>query len=224
MELEKIKVKDIVPADYNPRKISDDELNKLEKSIDEFGFVDPIIINLKNNRIVGGHQRFKIIQKDGVEELNLLRLGNVGWAFVDTDLHIKDGNYEKALNVALNKISGEWDSIKLDTILNDLAFDGFDVSLTGFDVDLDSFEDLSNEDDDLYDFLDEENLTTENTETLKYDTGDSRSSLPVLYFPLRNYIKLSYDEYDAIMEVYNKYVEDNGSDKGFATYLIAGRV
>ena len=224
MELEKIKVKDIVPADYNPRKISDDELNKLEKSIDEFGFVDPIIINLKNNRIVGGHQRFKIIQKDGVEELNLLRLGNVGWAFVDTDLHIKDGNYEKALNVALNKISGEWDSIKLDTILNDLAFDGFDVSLTGFDVDLDSFEDLSNEDDDLYDFLDEENLTTENTETLEYDTGDSRSSLPVLYFPLRNYIKLSYDEYDAIMEVYNKYVEDNGSDKGFATYLIAGRV
>ena len=90
MELEKIKVEDIVPAEYNPRKISDDELGKLEKSIDEFGFVDPIIINLKNNRIVGGHQRFKIIKKENIKELNLLRLGNVGWAFVDTDLKIKN--------------------------------------------------------------------------------------------------------------------------------------
>ena len=82
MDLQKIKVEDIVPADYNPRKISDDELGRLETSIKEFGFVDPIIINLKNNRIVGGHQRFKIIQKKGIDELNLLRLGNVGWAFV----------------------------------------------------------------------------------------------------------------------------------------------
>lgn len=225
MELEKIKVEDIVPAEYNPRKISDDELGKLEKSINEFGFVDPIIINLKNNRIVGGHQRFKIIKKENIKELNLLRLGNVGWAFVDTDLKIKDGNYERALNIALNKISGEWDNVKLDNILNDLAFDGFDVTLTGFDVDLDSFNDLSDDADGLYDFLEEENITTEDTETLHYDTGDNRNTLPVLYFPLRNYIKLSYEEYDEIMEVYNKYVEMNGgSDKGFATYLIAGRV
>ena len=87
--------------------------------------------------------------------MNLLRLGNVGWAFVDTDLKVKDGNYEKALNIALNKISGEWDTGKLDLILDDLAVDGFDVTLTGFDVDLDSLEDLGDEDD-LYDFLEEE--------------------------------------------------------------------
>ena len=225
MDLQKIKVEDIVPADYNPRKISDDELGRLETSIKEFGFVDPIIINLKNNRIVGGHQRFKIIQKKGIDELNLLRLGNVGWAFVETDLKVKDGNYEKALNIALNKISGEWDTGKLDLILEDLAFDGFDVSLTGFDVDLDSFGNLES-DDELYDFLEEDNITTEETETLKYSgqVDDDRSTLPLLFFPLRNYIKLSYKEYDEIMEVYNKYVEDNGSDKGFATYLIAGRV
>ena len=225
MDLQKIKVEDIVPADYNPRKISDDELGRLETSIKEFGFVDPIIINLKNNRIVGGHQRFKIIQKKGIDELNLLRLGNVGWAFVETDLKVKDGNYEKALNIALNKISGEWDTGKLDLILEDLAFDGFDVSLTGFDVDLDSFGNLES-DDELYDFLEEDNITTEETETLNYSgqVDDDRSTLPLLFFRLRNYVKLSYKEYDEIMEVYNKYVEDNGSDKGFATYLIAGRV
>jgi hypothetical protein len=223
MELEKIKVKDIVPAEYNPRKISDEELSRLEDSIDEFGFVDPIIINLKNNRIVGGHQRFKIIQKEGLDELNLLRLGNVGWAFVETDLKVKDGNYEKALNIALNKISGEWDTGKLDLILDDLAVEGFDVTLTGFDVDLDSLEDLGDEDD-LYDFLEEENIDDGSTEELEYsgvDTG--RNTLPVLFFPLRNYIKLSNKEYYEIMEVYNKYVKENGSDKGFATYLIAGR-
>ena len=44
MELEKIKVKDIVPAEYNPRKISDDELGKLETSINEFGFVDRLLL------------------------------------------------------------------------------------------------------------------------------------------------------------------------------------
>ena len=224
MELEKIKVKDIEPADYNPRKISDDELGRLETSINEFGFVDPIIINLKNNRIVGGHQRFKIIQKEGIKELNLLRLGNVGWAFVETDLKVKDGNYEKALNIALNKISGEWDTGKLDLILDDLAVDGFDVTLTGFDVDLDSLEDLE-DDDDLYDFLEEDNITDDETEQLEYSGVDKgRNTLPLLFFPLRNHIKLSYKEYDEIMEVYNKYVEENGSDKGFATYLIAGRV
>lgn len=225
MEIDKIKVNDIVPADYNPRKISADELGRLETSIKEFGFVDPIIINLKNNRIVGGHQRFKIIQKEGIEELNLLRLGNVGWAFVETDLKVKDGNYERALNIALNKISGEWDTGKLDIILDDLKFDGFDVSLTGFDVDLDSLNDLGDDEDGLYDFLEEDNLSENDSEQLHYSGVDKgRNTLPVLFFPLRNFIKLSYDEYDEIMEVYNKYVEKNGSDKGFATYLIAGRV
>ncbi len=227
MELGKIKVKDIEPADYNPRKISDEELGKLELSIKEFGFVDPIIINLKNNRIVGGHQRYKILQKENIDELKLLKLGNVGWAFVEDDLKVKDGNYEKALNIALNKISGEWDTGKLDIVLDDLKFDGFDVSLTGFDVDLDSLNDLDDDVDDLYDFLEEDNISSGSEGKVGYSTtgvDKDRNTLPLLFFPLRNYIKLSYDEYDEIVEVYEKYVKENGSDKGFATYLIAGRV
>ena len=58
MEVEEIKLKDLIPAEYNPRKISDKELKKLQKSIQHYGRVDPIIINLKNNKIIGGHQRF----------------------------------------------------------------------------------------------------------------------------------------------------------------------
>ena len=70
----KIKLIDIQPAEYNPRYITTDELTKLANSIHSFGFVDPIIVNLKNNRIVGGHQRYKVLMEDydNNKTLNLL--------------------------------------------------------------------------------------------------------------------------------------------------------
>lgn len=75
MKLSKIKLKEIKPAEYNPRKISDSELEKLNKSLEKFGFVDPIIINLKNNKIIGGHQRYKIlIESDADKKLFLLSI------------------------------------------------------------------------------------------------------------------------------------------------------
>ena len=58
VEIEKIKITDIVPADYNPRLISESEATKLKNSLSTFRLVDPIVINLKNNHIIGGHQRF----------------------------------------------------------------------------------------------------------------------------------------------------------------------
>lgn len=139
MEIEKIKITDIVPAEYNPRTISTEELTKLKNSINEFGLVDPIIINLKNNKIIGGHQRYEVLinehmlNGDFYGELNLIRMGDVGWIFTETDLTIQDEDHEKALNLALNKISGEWDFEKLGEILDDLAIAGFDIELTGFE-------------------------------------------------------------------------------------------
>lgn len=138
VELEPIKITDIVPADYNPRKISDEEYTKLKNSIETFGLVDPIIINLKNMHIVGGHQRYDVLldqhmqDNDFFLELQMLRLGDVGFVFSDTDLSIENEDYEKALNLALNKISGEWDIPKLQNILTDLNLKHFDVELTGF--------------------------------------------------------------------------------------------
>lgn len=61
MEIEKIKITDIKPAEYNPRQITSEELTKLTNSISTFGLVDPIIINLKNNKIIGGHQRYEVL-------------------------------------------------------------------------------------------------------------------------------------------------------------------
>lgn len=139
MTFEKIKLTDIIPAPYNPRQINQTEYDKLTQSINEFGFVDPIIINLTNNHIIGGHQRYDVLLNNHIQdkkqytELNLIRLGDIGWIFPDTDLKIKNTDYEKALNIALNKISGEWDTDKLETIFNDLNLNDFDLDLTGFD-------------------------------------------------------------------------------------------
>lgn len=133
MEKKVISLLDIEPADYNPRKITDGELRNLRGSIDEFGLVDPIIINLKNNRIIGGHQRYNVLRQNGVEEAYLVELGGIGWVFIDDDLSIKSKQHEKALNVALNKISGDWDKSKLSDVLNELSSVGFDVELTGFE-------------------------------------------------------------------------------------------
>lgn len=139
VDIEKIKITDIIPSEYNPREISDEETRKLKNSLSTFGLVDPIVINLKNNHIIGGHQRFDVLVnknlEDGTifEELNLIRLGDIGWVFVDTDLKIESEDHEKALNLALNKISGDWDYDKLTTLFTDLKSSDLNVELTGFD-------------------------------------------------------------------------------------------
>ena len=139
MEIEKVKITDIIPAEYNPRTISENELTKLTNSINEFGLVDPIIINLKNMHIIGGHQRYEalisqhMLDNEFMAELNLIQMGDIGWIFTETDLKIESEDHEKALNLALNKISGEWEFEKLSEILDDLSMEGFDIELTGFE-------------------------------------------------------------------------------------------
>lgn len=136
-----INFNEISPAEYNPRFIDDQEYSQLTNSINRFGLVDPIIINLKNNKIIGGHQRFKVLTEQYTlnpqeyENLPLLRLGDIGWIFTDDDLQLNTEEEEKALNIALNKISGEWDYPKLNLVIDDLLDDHtFDIDLTGFDM------------------------------------------------------------------------------------------
>lgn len=135
-KLKKININEITPSDYNPRKISDKDFEKLKKSLKEFGLVDPIIINLKTNNIIGGHQRFDVFYNENSnKELYLLELGDIGWVLEDTDLKIKDEAHEKALNLALNRMGGEFDIEKLNPLLDEL--EELDLGeLTGFDLDL----------------------------------------------------------------------------------------
>lgn len=124
MKIEKIKIESLNPAKYNPRKDlkpGDLEYEKLKRSIVEFGYIDPIIWNERTGNIIGGHQRYKVLKDQGVKELDCVVL----------DI---DETREKALNVALNKINGEWDELKLSELIVDLNEELFDVSLTGFDA------------------------------------------------------------------------------------------
>lgn len=124
MLIEKMKTENLLPADYNPRKDlkpGDEEYEKLKRSIEQFGYVEPVIWNRTTGRVVGGHQKLKVLINMGINE-------------VDCVVVEMDENKEKALNVALNKISGEWDKDKLAFLISDLQAEDFDVSLTGFDA------------------------------------------------------------------------------------------
>lgn len=138
MQIERKKIVDLIPADYNPRKDlkpGDKEYEKLKRSITEFSYVDPLIWNQRTGNLVGGHQRLKV-------------LGDMGETEVDVVVVDLDTEKEKALNIALNKISGEWDKDKLALLITDLQGSALDVSLTGFEpAELDELfkEDLKNE-------------------------------------------------------------------------------
>jgi ParB-like chromosome segregation protein Spo0J len=116
MEIKKVKLTDIKLSDYNPRSISKDAYERLKTNIKEFGFIQPIILN-KNLTIIGGTQRLKALEELG---------------FIETDAVILDLNKEKEkiLNIALNKISGEFDYEKLDKLLT--SINKKEIELTGF--------------------------------------------------------------------------------------------
>ena len=121
MEIVKVDINELISPEYNPRQITDDEMEKLKNSINEFGYIAPIIVNKHNNHIVGGNQRYEALKSLGYTDVDVI--------FVDE----QDLNREKALNVALNKISGDWDTLKLKEILIELNENDFNLDLTGFE-------------------------------------------------------------------------------------------
>lgn len=121
MQIKKAPVKDLVSPEWNPRQITNEELEKLKTSLEEFGYIEPIIVNDVNNHVVGGNQRLRALIALGYDEVDCVYV------------HIEDINKEKACNVALNKISGDWDEDKLRTVLEDIELSPIDIKLTGFE-------------------------------------------------------------------------------------------
>lgn len=137
----KVDAKRLMPAGYNPRidlQADDEKYKSLEKSIDTFGYIEPIIWNEQTGHVVGGHQRLKILLAKGYSEIEVSRI-NVS------------EEEEKLINVALNKITGQWDMDKLEDVLRDIQDSGSDVLLSGFSQD--ELDDLLNEFEDT-DFMD----------------------------------------------------------------------
>ena len=106
MKIEKIEISKLKPATYNPRQITTKQYNDLKKSIERFGLVDPIIVN-KDNTVIGGHQRLKIIKSLGEKTIGCIVLN-------------LNKEQERELNIRLNKNSGEFD---------------FDILSSEFDID-----------------------------------------------------------------------------------------
>ena len=116
-------------------------------------------------------------------------MGDIGWVFSDTDLEIKDDNHEKALNLALNRISGEWNYDELNKLLDELA--EFDLDkVTGFDYDLDEID---------YEFI------PLNDEYTNYDIGDDDEILE------------DDDELIDDNDIHDKSIEENSKEKSTAT-------
>ena len=126
MIIETKKFKDVNRAPYNPRvelKPGMPEYEKLNKSIDKFDQVLPMVYNSRSGNLVGGHQTMTVLENRGIDESQM--------SIVDLD----DAD-EKALNIGLNKITGLWDTAQLSELLGELsAIPDFDIELTGFDID-----------------------------------------------------------------------------------------
>lgn len=117
--VEQRNIADLNPAPYNPRRMTERQAEDLGKSLARFGLVEPIVINL-NHTIIGGHQRIKVLQTQGIDEVDVM--------VPDRLLLLEE---EKELNLRLNKNVGEFDLEALshfsEDLLKDVGFDSMDL-------------------------------------------------------------------------------------------------
>ena len=173
MEFEVKRIADMNRAAYNPRvdlRPEDEEYQAIERSLKRHGLVQPIVWNRRTNTVVSGHQRWTVLEAQGETEVTV--------SVVDLD-----DIQEKELNVALNKITGEWDDDKLSVILNELGEEATDTGFTLPEIDV-----LRDELKSYFDDVtapDEEEPTEEPEESfllsLTFDAADEK--------PLKAYIK-----------------------------------
>jgi ParB-like chromosome segregation protein Spo0J len=142
MKIEEIKINKLKPAKYNPRielKKEDESYQRIKSSIEEFGLVDPLVVNKRNMTIIGGHQRYNILK-------------DLGYEVAECILVDLDEKQEKRLNLSLNKNSGFWDETKLEELFNELELSQEELFATGFSAEeienlkTDFIEDLLQED------------------------------------------------------------------------------
>ena len=121
LKIVQVPIAQLRPAGYNPRHMPEQEMEKLVRSIQVFGMVEPLVVRRADNAIIGGHQRWEAAKRLG--------LTTVPVAYVDIS-----ADQAKALNLALNKIQGEWDLPKLGELLEELkGLPDLDETLSGFD-------------------------------------------------------------------------------------------
>ena len=115
-----VDIDEIKPSEYNPRRITDHDFEALKRSLSEYGHCYPVVCNT-DMKVIGGHQTLRAAKQ-------------LGWKQIAVKIPNKKLSKlkEKALNLALNRIHGEWDEDKLQLILSELYDSDIDFNLTGF--------------------------------------------------------------------------------------------
>ena len=171
MKIKYVDIKMLKESPYNPRTISDDDMVALRKSIKEFGLRTPLLVN-KKSLVIGGNQRLKVLKELGITTVPI----------VTVDLPAKK---EKALCVALNNISGDWDEEKLADIL--AGFDSKLIQATGF-----SKSEIKRMQEN-YDYSDlSSHIEKLEAEESKFDSWDAQVSKKDFKLVLQNLVGLEY--------------------------------
>ena len=144
MKIKNYPIEKLIEAEYNPRRLTEDQFQQISDSIKRFGIVDPAIINThkeRKNIIVGGHQRIKVAKKLGIKEMPCVEVSLTP-------------DQERELNIRLNKNTGEWNYDILANYfdihdLEDWGFSDFELNFSNIDEEID------------YSIVDEENLDDE---------------------------------------------------------------
>ncbi len=185
-----MRLEDIIPAEYNPRQDlqkGDFEYDRLKDSIDTLGFVKPLVVNIRNNVLVSGHQRLKILLENGVTETEVM--------IVDLD-----DEKEKLLNIAMNRIEGDWEWSKLESLLKEFSAD--ELSVTGFTLaEIESIFEMNAEDaGSIYapgveeDDTDDEDYYEEDADYEGEETLDDGAASPMDNTPCTVYLSFSDKE------------------------------
>lgn len=130
MRIEKLKIADLNPAPYNPRiqlAPGSKEYENIKSSIIEYDLVEPLVINAETKTVIGGHQRLNVLKEMGREDVDCVLV------------KVESEAQEKALNIALNNIKGDWDMQKLEALLSDESVSKYE---TGFELSDAEFQNL----------------------------------------------------------------------------------
>ena len=122
MEIKEMEIEKLLPAAYNPRvdlTSEDQEYQDIKRSIEKFGYIETIVWNKQTGRLITGHQRVKILKEKGVKKEKI--------SIVDFDEQT-----EKEANLALNKVEGRSEPVKLFELITELEKKGSKLEDSGF--------------------------------------------------------------------------------------------
>jgi len=122
LSIEYVPVGELKPFAGNPRKHPDEAVSKIAKSIEHFGWTNPVLVD-KNGRVLAGHARLKAAEKAGVDKVPVIRLPLAG---KDAELYVIADNKTQELT--------EWDWSKLGDMFQELDTGDIDLELSGFDT------------------------------------------------------------------------------------------